>query len=369
MRMLRTAAAGLIVALLALSACGAEPQEPDATQDKAAFDVLVATTVSLTVESIAAEMVALLAEEQLTMAAPTAGLPAPEPTTEVAVVVVTASAVEEDTPAAPTGTPPPTVPPSCSVVAGVRMRSGPGTSYDPPLGALTAGTELVPLAYVPIGEPQGPWLQVEVVSTGQVAWLTASPQYVTCNIDVATLSSEPAPAATARPPADATETPVPAQTATAPDSGGNSAPAPTPAPAVQAGPPPIVTYSDTPGEYPADHVQATVVFDPAWLMRMDIQDNNAPSGDGIRFIEFFVIGDDEEFYHKEDTAAYCIFGGGDPACANWPVDAQGRYTWGEGGVPVMTGEYRVQIRAAAEIPDADFGDQWVWNFTIFVDLP
>ena len=68
----------------------------------------------------------------------------------------------------------------------LNLRSGPGTVYEPPLAELSRGTQVKPLSYQPSGFPDGEWVEVQVVGTGQVGWVNR--QYLTgCNRDVTTL--------------------------------------------------------------------------------------------------------------------------------------------------------------------------------------
>ena len=74
----------------------------------------------------------------------------------------------------------------------LRLRSGPGTIYDPPLASLPAGTELKPLAYSAVGFPDGQWVQVQVVGTGEEGWVAR--EFLSgCNVDVTGLGSAPFP--------------------------------------------------------------------------------------------------------------------------------------------------------------------------------
>ncbi|MCU0520144.1 MAG: protein kinase [Anaerolineae bacterium] len=74
--------------------------------------------------------------------------------------------------------------------ASLRLRTGPGTVYDPPITTLTAGTELKPLAYSAVGFPDGQWVKVQVIGTGQEGWV-AREFLGDCNVDVTGLGSAP----------------------------------------------------------------------------------------------------------------------------------------------------------------------------------
>ena len=84
----------------------------------------------------------------------------------------------------------------CRVVTEeLSLRTGPGTFYAPPIRGLAQDTELKPLAR----SVDGGWIQVLVEETGEEGWVSADPQYVWCNIDVASLEIATAPEPTAIP--------------------------------------------------------------------------------------------------------------------------------------------------------------------------
>lgn len=95
------------------------------------------------------------------------------------------------------------VTPQCEVVTdGLNLRFGPGTNYAPPIRQLDNGTQLQPLAH----NSDASWIQVTVIATGQVGWVSASSDYVECNIDLKTLPLEiPTPTPTPTP----SPTPIP----------------------------------------------------------------------------------------------------------------------------------------------------------------
>ncbi len=75
---------------------------------------------------------------------------------------------------------------------GLRLREGPGTVYDPPIRSLAAGTELRPIAYSSVGYPDGEWVKVEVIDTGEEGWVAR--EYLTdCNVNIDGLGSAPFP--------------------------------------------------------------------------------------------------------------------------------------------------------------------------------
>lgn len=301
----------------------------------------VATSVRQTIAAIAvAQTVAALTTSQPTASAATLA-PAATPTTAAADPAPTTEA------APPTPAP---VAATCRVVGGVNVRPGPGLVYEPVLFALGADIEMIPLAFVAAGFPQGPWLQVQVPAVGQVGWVSALPQYVQCTVDPATLPPpgvippRPQPRPTVVPP-----------TATRP----------------LASLPPDIDNDAPGGSFPNDNVFGEVIVNPAFLFRMDVRDLNFGNheGAGINFAEFSITGDGVDYFRREGTAGYCVFGGGEPTCNPWPTDDLGRYTWGEGGPLVEDGEYFASITVNAQRDDPEFGNSWNWNFPFRVTLP
>ncbi len=349
---------GLILVALLLAACGGQQTAEEPTiavvQPTAGGDA-VATSVQQTIAAIAVvQTVAALTTGQATeptatvpaatvpAATPTPGAADPLPTAEIAASPTTA-------PAAPSPTASPAA--VCRVVSGVNVRPGPGIVYEPVVVALGANIEMTPLAFVAAGFPQGPWLQVQVPATGQTGWVSALPQYVLCNIDPATLP----------PPGFIPPTPLPLPTA--------FPPTPTPTRSVAA--PPNIDNDAPGGSFPEDNVLGEVIVNPAFLFRMDVRDLTFGNheGAGINFAEFSITGDGVDYFRREGTAGFCVFGGGEPTCNPWPTDDQGRYTWGEGGPLVQNGEYFASITVNAQRDDPDFGNSWNWNFPFRVTLP
>ena len=74
----------------------------------------------------------------------------------------------------------------------IHLRSGPGTVYDPPIDTLPSGTQLKPLAYSSVGYPDGTWVKVQVVSSGEEGWVAQS-LLADCNVDVTGLGSATIP--------------------------------------------------------------------------------------------------------------------------------------------------------------------------------
>jgi len=345
----------VMAALLMLAACGGQPtaEEPTVTvrQQEIPVDDPVAASVQQTIQALAvAQTVAALTTGQAsapgaTPAAttpPPAGLATePPPTAGVAASPTTAAA-----PANPTASPAAV----CRVVSGVNVRPGPGIVYEPVVVALGANIEMIPLAFVAAGFPQGPWLQVQIPATGQVGWVSALPQYITCNVAPATFP----------PPGVIPPTPLPPPTAVPPTATRPLASAP-----------PNIDNDAPGGSFPQDNVLGNVIVNPAFLFRMDVRDLTFGNqeGAGINFVEFSITGDGVDYFRREGTAGFCVFGGGEPTCNPWPTDDQGRYTWGEGGPVVQDGEYFASITVNAQRDDPDFGNSWNWNFPFRVTLP
>lgn len=106
---------------------------------------------------------------------------------------------------------------------------------------------------------------------------------------------------------------------------------------------------------------------PEALFRAVALDNRVGQndGDGIRFVRFAIVGDDLEYLIDEETAPYCILGGNEPDCGEWPHDAAGRYTWGVGGPVVQPGRYDVFVEVVGVAPDSLSGsDRCNWNFSM-----
>ncbi len=127
--------------------------------------------------------------------------------------------------------------PACTVRSnGLRMRSGPGTVYEPPVAVLKVGDRLDPLAYMSTGFP-GAWVQVALAGGSQKGWVSAAAGLLECNMTLDSL-----PAGKAPPTPVSSPTPKTPPTATTP---------PTAAPA-QLLPAPTFTEigtSSSPGSY------------------------------------------------------------------------------------------------------------------------
>jgi hypothetical protein len=295
--------------------------------------------------------------------------PTPTHTPAPATIVPTATTPPEEVTATATASP------GCTVqVSALNLRSGPGTVFEPPLVALAQGTELEPLGFSAVGFPEDGWITVRVRQSGQTGWVSASPQLVDCDIDLASL-----------PPADPPPTPTAAPTSTA-------APTPTTAPTPTAAPtPPRVLLAFVPVDGGGDEVlnlrnsnpikdgrnitlpgfaQAEItepmVFRDRIAFQVEVFDKNRGNADGqgIQQVEF-TIRDGDEIVHErtERNAGYCAFGGGEPDCAVWVFHEHGN-TWPMGQYVREGMLYDVNVHIVADSGDTA---DWMWSFE--VDLP
>lgn len=341
----------VLPAMLMTAACGGGGGEVAATPQPTGD--AIANSVQQTVAAIAvAQTVAALTGGTATAPADLPAVPTPAITPPDSPPATT-TAPGTDTQPPPTSTPaaPATAAaPTCTVVSGVNLRGGPGTVYDPPVGFAAANTALRPLAYTPFGNPQGAWLLVEVVGSGQQAWLSAGAQFVRCSVDPATLP----------PPANVPATPRPPNTAT---------PTATAQP-VAALPPDLRNVSGGAGCLDDPDINSDFQTDSRFLLRIFAQLFDPPPGEsgdgaGIERVEFSVR--ESGYTHTERTAGYCIFQGGEPTCRDWPRNQFGQLTWGDGGPVVVDGNYNIDVNV---FPKEDtFISQCNWTISLTVDVP
>jgi predicted DNA-binding protein (MmcQ/YjbR family) len=72
----------------------------------------------------------------------------------------------------------------CDVIAqALNLRSGPSTSFSPPIAILTQGDQFEPLERT----PNGLWIRVRLNGSDLSGWVANSPGYVTCNVAVGDL--------------------------------------------------------------------------------------------------------------------------------------------------------------------------------------
>jgi hypothetical protein len=220
---------------------------------------------------------------------------------------------------------------SCTVLQDLNLRSGPGTAYRPPIRVLPANTVVTPLGFAPQGIPEGSWAFVQV-SAQEKGWVSAGSQFISCNIDLSTLSA--VPFGTPPPP------PLPKSTQTSnPDGNGFCID-------------------------PDSGFQCVGIFSPESLFQFQILKDGAELGenDGVEQVTFNVNKDDTTVYSIDEVnRAYCVFGGNGP-CNPWTVE-DGVFKWTPGGTPVEAGEYEMEVLATVN------GDTSRWAVTFTLTLP
>ncbi len=269
--------------------------------------------------------------------------------------------------------------PRCEVAsAGLNLRGGPGLVFDPPLRALPRGTALTPLAFVGSGFPSGQWVEVQVDATGQRGWVSAGAQFVTCNVDVATLPPGVAPPTpTLRPP---TATPTQVAATVPPPSATPIAPTATPTrvPFVAVLPvdggggdvPHIRNSRDVKGGrnillpgFEPDEVSEPMVFRDRIVFQAEVFDSNVGTTDGagIDWVRFTISDESGVTVHQrtEYNAAYCVFGGGEPDCVVWRFSEN--YNRWPGGATVRDGLHNVEIVIQPKLGEPV---SWFWSFRI-----
>jgi hypothetical protein len=218
----------------------------------------------------------------------------------------------------------------------LNLRVGPGTAYTPPVIALATGTQLLPTGFNPVGVPGGPWVQVQVIGTDQVGWVSAGTQFVSCNLDLSSL-----------PPVDVPPPPKP--------------------------PAPRIGQSDVDGNNISSFRYA-LDYNPDYFIRMyvfrsddpDEEFDPAKDGRGITSVDFTVTNPDGDvvFYNRtENSPGYCIFGGGEPECNAWLLEGD-QYKWLAGGEPIVPGNYLLTVNVIA----AD-GEVGTWLLDVYIALP
>lgn len=269
---------------------------------------------------------------------------------------ITPTSAPAETPISTNPTDTPLAAPSCTVVAQtLNIRSGPGVAYAP-LAAVPQGTALTPIGYSAVGYPGGSWIQV----TQPAGWVNADPQFVTCNINPASLP----PAANIPPTPTATLTPTPV-----PDP---PTPTPTPELAVFFEPPGggnknIDGYVVFPGYSAAQLKVNDLVFKDKLVFRVVAYDtgHSKKDGAGIESVTFTIFDADDNIVHErtERTPGYCVFGGGEPVCNVW-IFAQHHYRWPEpyDNQPIANDDYNVKIQIKPQQ-----GDTANWNFNFRIE--
>ena len=221
---------------------------------------------------------------------------------------------------------------SCTVLQDLNLRSGPGTAYRPPIRALPANTILAPLGFAPQGIPGGSWAYVQTANQ-EKGWVSAGPQFISCNVELASLP--PMEFGTPPPP------PLPKTTQTS-DPDGNG------------------FCIDQDSGY-----QCVGIFSAESLFQFKILSNGNELGenDGVEEVAFRVSKKDGDTVYSatETNRAYCVFGGNEP-CNPW-VTENGVFKWTQGGDPVEPGDYEMEVNATVN------GDSSRWAVDFTLTLP
>lgn len=256
-----------------------------------------------------------------------ASLTSPSPPPPTPTLPEATSTITPPSTALPSATPGP----QCIVLQDLNLRSGPGTAYNPPIRALPAQTKLTPTGFNPEGIPGGSWAQVKDEANNQIGWVSAGTQFISCNIDLATLPSVVVP--------------------------------PPPPP-----PPPNAENSDPDGTFP-ENLIFEADFDSQYLLRLYAYDENSGStedGAGISAVIFTVTDANNNILleNSEETAGFCIFGGGEPNCNPWTFE-DFVYKWAPGGAVVEDGTYNLEVKVILEDVNSDQGR---WDYTLTIDV-
>lgn len=229
--------------------------------------------------------------------------------------------------------------PNCTVLQGLNLRPGPGTAYTPKIRVLPANSIVTPLGYAPKGIPGGSWAYVQDSASLDKGWVSAGPQYISCDIEVSNL------------PLMAFGTPLPpalpntSQASAGPGTCGKGG----------------VTSDNG-----VDIYDCTVEFSNDWLIQFKIIKNGVEIGetDGVQNVNFSVTQNENLVYtHTENNAPYCIFGG-NAACNFWVLEDY-FYRWETGGPPVTSGVYKISIAPTLD----DFSVNLFWSAEITITLP
>lgn len=256
----------------------------------------------------------------------TATLPAVPAFTDAPIPTATASLVP------PTAT---KEPPTCIVLQDLNLRSGPGTAYNPPVTFLEKDTPFTPIGFNPVGVPGGSWVQARVDSINKIGWVSGGSQFVSCNINLDSLPE----VAVAPPP--------------------------------KAAPPTLGTGAVDGNNI--DSFRFSIDYNPEYMVRMFVFRSDDPDegfnpnkdGRGIDSVTFQITSPNgnRTFYEStENSAGYCIFGGGEPDCNPW-VYENGLYKWRPGGDVVEERNYKLVITV-----NADDGEVGLWLIDINLSL-
>jgi len=111
-------------------------------------------------------------------------------------------------------------------------------------------------------------------------------------------------------------------------------------------------------------VSSPMIFRDRIVFRVEVFDRAVGNTDGagIQNVKFVINGpNDEGEVHKrtENTAGYCVFGGGEPNCDVWVFSQRGN-KWPD-GKPVVDGQHNATITIT---PKQGKPVQWNWTFEI-----
>jgi hypothetical protein len=210
----------------------------------------------------------------------------------------------------------------------LKIRSGPGTDYEPPITAVEPKTRLIPFGFNPVGIPGGAWVLVSSEDGAVTGWVSASQNFLSCNIDLASLP----PVQVAPPP----PTPTPKPTTT-PETRGSS---------------PVVSNNGGFGDCPLN-LTCDSSFSAASLSAVNAHFTDSDkNGDGVEYVNFSIWDSNEsvKFYERtERSPIYCTFGGDGP-CNGW-IYENGAFRWTSGGDAVQPGDYVVVMIIKGTTPD------------------
>lgn len=203
------------------------------------------------------------------------------------------------------------------------------------------------------------WIQVQVLETGQVGWVSAGAEYISCNIDLTGLPLGQTP-----------PTPTPLPTATPiPPTPTEPAP-PTPTPPLLVDVPVEGGQSELKGKiiipgFTRDQLKGPnndVTFRDRLVFRVEVYDpqKGNQDGAGIESVKIVINGPNGEVHERtERTAGYCVFGGGEPDCNVFSLRDHNR--WPERDEEIQNGNHAVDIFITTKDGREE---QWIWNFEI-----
>lgn len=227
----------------------------------------------------------------------------------------------------------------CSVLKDLNLRIGPGTAYRPVIRVLPANSIVTPLGYAPQGFRGGDWAYVQNTTTSDKGWVSAGPQFISCNIELASLP----PVAFGTPPPP----PLPKNAQAAPGPG-------------------TCGEGGVPSDNGVDVYDCIVNFQDNTLIQLTILKNGQEIGEsgGVQNVVFTVTQNDTPIYtHTENTYKYCIFGG-DATCNEWLVEDY-VYKWEAGGSTLQVGTYKISIVPTLDDPSVNL----FWSADVTIALP